>query len=388
MADGEFVPGLDLSRAFYGEAVQPIIGQHFPGLAYSAALIGRGSDVLGYDSARSMDHDWGPRVMLFLRDDDHAACTRAIHDILAQQLPATFRGFSTNFGPPQPGGVRVMEPVAGPPIAHRVYVLALSQFLQRSLGFDPSAGISVDDWLTTPSQRLLEWTAGAVFHDGLAALNVIRAALSWYPHDVWLYIIACQWQRIAEEEPFVARADEAGDEIGARIVATRIARDLMRLCFLFERRYAPYSKWLGTAFGELRCGDEIEPLLQTALAAAKTEDRQRALTDACVAAARIHNALGITEFVDASARAFHDRPYVVLGADRFARASKAAIETACLRTLDMRGAIDQWVDSTVVTNTPGAWRATSPARCASTGDAASAAAAASGGQPLTSDRSA
>jgi hypothetical protein len=41
----------------------------YPALSYSAALIGWGSDVLGFDSERSTDHNWGPRLQLLLPDD-------------------------------------------------------------------------------------------------------------------------------------------------------------------------------------------------------------------------------------------------------------------------------------------------------------------------------
>jgi hypothetical protein len=58
----EFVPGLKLAELFYKEAVRPVLLKHFPRLRYSAALIGHGSEVLGFDTERSTDHHWGPRV--------------------------------------------------------------------------------------------------------------------------------------------------------------------------------------------------------------------------------------------------------------------------------------------------------------------------------------
>ena len=57
----EFIPGLQLSELFYQEAVKPILQAVFPHLVYSAALIGPGSEVLGYDTPQSMDHNWGPK---------------------------------------------------------------------------------------------------------------------------------------------------------------------------------------------------------------------------------------------------------------------------------------------------------------------------------------
>ena len=68
-----FIKGLDLSQRFYENAVRPILSSGFPSLVHSAASIGPGSDVLGYDTAQSMDHDWGPKLQLFLAESDLAA---------------------------------------------------------------------------------------------------------------------------------------------------------------------------------------------------------------------------------------------------------------------------------------------------------------------------
>lgn len=57
-----FMPGLELSRRFYREAVRPILDAEFPGLVHSAARIGGGSEVLALDTRRSADHEWGPRL--------------------------------------------------------------------------------------------------------------------------------------------------------------------------------------------------------------------------------------------------------------------------------------------------------------------------------------
>ena len=41
-----FIKGLELSALFYREAVRPILDEHYPGLAHSAARLDFGSDVL------------------------------------------------------------------------------------------------------------------------------------------------------------------------------------------------------------------------------------------------------------------------------------------------------------------------------------------------------
>jgi hypothetical protein len=52
-------PGLRLAREFYAALVRPLLEEHFPRLPYAAALLGPGSEVAGFDSQRSIDHDWG-----------------------------------------------------------------------------------------------------------------------------------------------------------------------------------------------------------------------------------------------------------------------------------------------------------------------------------------
>jgi hypothetical protein len=47
-----FMSGLDLSEAFFVEAVEPIMRRRFPGLRFAAARIGPGSDVLGFPPPR------------------------------------------------------------------------------------------------------------------------------------------------------------------------------------------------------------------------------------------------------------------------------------------------------------------------------------------------
>ena len=355
-----FIPGAELSRAFYDEAVRPILEQRFPGLTHSAALIGYGSDVLGYDDVRSTDHQWGPRLLLFLGAPDHARYAEAVRAALGGELPFTFRGYSTHFGAGDPDDATRpddrktvhQQPRSSRPINHLVEVREPHVWFRDWLGVDPLEQLTTRDWLTTPSQKLLEVTAGAVHHDGLGVLDEVRARLAWYPHDVWLYLIACGWQRVSQEEAFVGRCAELGDDLGSRIVAARLVRDLMRLCFLYERRYAPYSKWLGTAFARLDCAAPTQPALAAALAATDYAAREQALCRAYEAVAAQHNAAGITEPLDPTVREYFSRGSLVIGAPRFVDATIAALPPGEMRDIfdaaGLVGGVDQFADSTDV----------------------------------------
>ncbi len=352
----DFVPGLLLSERFYAEAVRPILADAFPRLRYSAALIGPGSDVLGYDTPRSTDHEWGPRLLLFVSAEDHAEHAVAIRTVLGERLPSTFLGYSTHFGPPGADGVRAMMPHGGGEIMHKVEVHP-PETLGAWLGVDPFGAMSAADWLTVPQQRLREVTGGAVYHDGLGLLGLVRAKLAYFPRDVWLYLLAAQWKRLSQQEAFVGRAGEVGDELGSALVAAALVRDLMGLAFLMECRYAPYSKWFGTAFAALACAPALTPRLERALRAESWQARENALAGAYEIVATTHNALGITDPLDPATRSFYSRPFRVLFAERFCEATLAAIGNAEVRAIVDRagtiGSIDQVSDNTDVLGDPG-----------------------------------
>ena len=65
-----FIKGLELNKGFYADIVKPLLDKKYPNLVYSASLLGYGSDVLGFDTEISMDHNWGPRLQLFVNESD------------------------------------------------------------------------------------------------------------------------------------------------------------------------------------------------------------------------------------------------------------------------------------------------------------------------------
>jgi hypothetical protein len=254
---------------------------------------------------------------------------------LSERLPATFRGYPVAF------------PLTGDPdVRHRVVVSVLGAWLNSQLAFDPRRGVTVADWLITPTQRLAEFTAGAVFHDGPGELTAARAALAWYPRDVWRYVLACQWHRIAQEEAFPGRCAEVGDSLGSAVVAARLVRDVMRLWLLTHRRYPPYSKWLGTAFAQVPGTGALAATLSAAIFAPDWASRERHLCTVYTLAAEGHNRLGLTAPLDPATGGFYDRPYQVLNADRFATALTESITDPAIKRLPPTGAIDQFTDST------------------------------------------
>lgn len=320
-----FVPALELNRDFYREAVRPLL----TGIRHAAALLGWGSDVLGYDTQRSTDHGWGPRLLIFVPESAIAGA----RDALEGRLPDAFRGWPVAYGWDE----AVVE--------QRVEVLTLADWLTGQLGVDPRAGLDARDWLAIPQQQLLGVVRGAVYADFDGELAAVRESLAWYPRDVWLWLLAAQWARIFQEIAFTGRAAEVGDDLGSKIIAGRMAREVMRLWFLQHRRYWPYTKWFGTAFLELPDAAPLAAALDQAVTATDYPDREAGLVTAYKIIAARQNDLGVAEPVEWSIGSYFSRPFQVLTGD-FAETCRSAITDDQLRRLPLVGSVDQFVDST------------------------------------------
>ncbi|MFW9958547.1 MAG: DUF4037 domain-containing protein [Candidatus Odinarchaeota archaeon] len=347
-----FMKGLDLSQVFYNEAVKPLLESEFPNLVYSAGHLGSGSDVLGFDTEQSIDHDWGPKLLIFLGEKDYEKYHESLHTFLGHNLPTEIRGFPINFGVHDDGTI-VMQLSNNRPLNHGVKIVTIRDYFERYLTVNPLEKMNPIDWIILPEQRLRSIAQGRIFHDGLGQLQSILEKLSYYPNDVWLYLLSTQWQRIAQEEPFMGRCGQVGDELGSRVVGSRLVYDIMKLCFLMEKQYAPYIKWFGTAFSRLKSAGILTPILMRVFEATSWENRQKHLVKAYEIVAGMHNDLGITKSMKTKVSHFHNRPFLVICADDFADAIYETIQDKGVLSLPkFLGGVDQFVNSTDVLSKP------------------------------------
>jgi len=94
----------------------------------------------------------------------------------------------------------------------------------------------------------------------------------------------------------------------------------MRLAFLYCGEYAPYSKWFGSAFTKLPIDEKIKHTIRDAVAATHIAQREDNIAEAQKLMADLHNASGLTEFVDVRIEAYYERNIKVIFADRIADA--------------------------------------------------------------------
>lgn len=145
-----FVPGLELAERLYSEAVRPLLGRFAPDVPYAAGLIGSGSDVLGLDTERSMDHDWWPRPTVFLADHQLPRWRERLDGLLRDHLPLSVAEFPTGFrefGDDQ--GTWHMGDAAAPgPIEHRIAITSVSAFLRHRLSVAGTDRLDAATWIT------------------------------------------------------------------------------------------------------------------------------------------------------------------------------------------------------------------------------------------------
>ena len=346
------ISGLNLSELFYQQVVKPIMLRFFPEIKYACARMGRGSEVLGYDDSVSTDHDFGPCVQLFLPEDNFKTVAAEIMSVMDTHLPESFEGFSVKYA----NGCRPLNlPDSDSEMCgswHGVELYTLRMWSRMYLQTDLTQGLDTLQWLNYSEQFFLLITAGKVFRDDTGELTAFREKFAWFPQPVWLYKIAAQWGKIAEERAYVGRADSVNDTIGATIIAVRMAENMMRLAMLTEKVYVPYPKWFGTCFSTLQCAAQLSPLLERILAAKDQHAREESINNACRFVANLQVEHQIPGAIAPEITTIHCREFTFVDSLQIERSIAAAITDDELKQLPGFGAVDQFISSNQILAVP------------------------------------
>lgn len=251
----QFIPSLELSRALYEEQIAPLMEKRFPGVQYAAATYGMCSETLGLDDEVSMDHQWGPRVTVFLSDRDHARCSKDVMAAFREHFPARFKGFDTMWAKP---GVDIHD--TRETILYNVWTSTVGGAL-RFCGGAKALPLQAVDWLRVSEQHLREFTAGVVYRDDTGEFTRAREALAYYPDDVLKFLLACDWNAVGGDWFPIGRIASRGDTLGLRVQTSKIVQHMMRIAFMVSQSYMPYKKWFGTLFKALPIAATMEPIL-------------------------------------------------------------------------------------------------------------------------------
>lgn len=231
--------GLELSRRYFETLVKPAFLKEFPDeypqLAFG--LAGPGSECYGWDDEISMDHDWGPKILVWVPDALFSQRGSAFQELYAS-LPEECCGFGplnrVDKGVPRDG------------------VISLTGFYETFLGMGRAPG-DLSEWMRVKEENLSLCTNGSVFYDGPRFFTGTREALlSYYPADLWYKKVASHCVLLSQHGQYnLERSRKRGDLLAVEYDRALFAREAVALSFLLEKKYRPYYKWQFRALREL-----------------------------------------------------------------------------------------------------------------------------------------
>ena len=238
--------GLELSMQLYRDKVRAAIAAEFPEHEgrIAVGLAGPGSECFGYDDAISRDHDFAPRLCLWLTEADARE--------IGERLRARYAAWTAEFDPV----TATAEDRSGP--------IAIPDYYRRFTGC-PGVPPDAFAWLRVPEHLLAAATNGKVFRDDLGEFSAIRnALLAGYPADVKRKRLAARLFTMGQAGQYnLPRCIRRGDAVAAQLALSEFLRAALEAICLLNGRYAPYYKWLYRAASELPLCAEATALLGT-----------------------------------------------------------------------------------------------------------------------------
>lgn len=239
--------GLELSKAFYIEQVQPMLMEKFPQLFSRMAigLVGEGSQCFGFDDNLSQDHDWGAAVCIWLTAEDYEQYGAMVQRAL-WELPKEFRGYPVSW------------------IQGRNGVLEINSFYCKYLATD-GVPTTIGQWLNIPAHHLATATNGEVFADPLDKFSAIRRELLLgYPEDIRKKKLTKCCMTIAQSGQYnYPRVMARGDKVAAALTEGEFITGVISAVYLLNNRYAPFYKWMPYGLKRLpKLGATVGALLE------------------------------------------------------------------------------------------------------------------------------
>lgn len=241
--------GLVLAEKYYESYGRSMIEEKFPALADRAAvgLVGQGSECLGFDDDISRDHDYGPSFCIWLTREDYDKFGGSLAAEYVK-LPASFEGVDGRISTAHGKG--------------RVGVLSIPDFYYGLIGYE-DVPVSNREWMWIPETRLCTAVNGKVFVDCLGEFSRIRnRLLSFYPEDVRIKKLAARAAVMAQSGQYnYGRAIKRGETVAAQLALAEFIKSTISICYLLNKRYMPFYKWMHHGMKELPILSEIGDML-------------------------------------------------------------------------------------------------------------------------------
>ncbi len=255
--------GLDLARQLYEEKFRPALALEFPEWEgrIAVGLAGPGSECFGFDDEISRDHDFAPRLCLWLTEEDSAVFGERLQKRY-EELTADIPGISAH-------------------ARDRSGVISIPEFYRRFTGC-PGAPDSSLHWLRVADHYLATASNGEVFRDDLGAFTAVRRTLMrGYPIDVMRKKLAARLYVMGQAGQYnYPRCARRGDAVAMSLALSEFLRASLQAIYLLNGVYAPFYKWLYRgALALPRLREEVQSLGQLPLC--PEEERQMRVEEIC-----------------------------------------------------------------------------------------------------------
>ncbi len=257
--------GIGLTQRFWLEKAQPLLNSIFgTRLAeMSVALIGNGSEVLGFDDAISEDHNFWPRLNIFLDDNHYSVFDARIEQQVLEQLPDSFEGYPIRRNGQYPS----------------ISFSPLNEFFREHLCASRFP-LAKNDWFMINEQHLLELTSASIFHDPSSRLANALGSIRFYPEEFEPLLVHRALERLSEVGG-IERSIQREDIISASFYFGQFCYFAIRLLHLLNRKYCPYPKWMGRSVRELGSdGQQVYELLCDGFSSTEPGAYREAILDA------------------------------------------------------------------------------------------------------------
>lgn len=231
--------GLELSRLYYNEIFLPACRKRFPSAEghFAAGLVGEGSECFGYDDEWSQDHSFGPRLCIWLTQEDYVCYSQDL-SALWRDLPDMFMGYK--------------RPAANVNEGKRSGVFSVGEFYRRNLGI---SGVpdGLHQWLAIREPYFAAATNGEVYSDEPGQFTAVRKKLlKYFPDDIIRYYLAQHAAIAAQTGQYnLLRAYRHGEELATYNIKARFTQSVIAIVFLLNKAYRPFYKWAPRAMRAL-----------------------------------------------------------------------------------------------------------------------------------------
>ncbi len=250
-----FNNNMERCEAFYRKVGAKMIHEYFPEYEERIAvgLVGEGSDCFEFDDSISMDHDYEVGFCMWLNQKDYVEIGEKLqgkYDELVHEKSSQFlmkNDLSSEYG-------------FNKFIGDRRRVKTIDEFYEELLGKDY---LSDKSMLATPDSAYAAATNGRVFRDDAGEFTARREEIKkYYPQNVWKLKIAKALHDFSQyAQSNYPRMMARRDYVTANLCIAKGTESAMELCYLLNRQYAPYYKWLKRGFENLSIAKEVEGLL-------------------------------------------------------------------------------------------------------------------------------